>query len=480
MVFSSPFFLFIFLPTVLFLIAIARKNLHNGILLAASLFFYAWGNVSDVALLLVSISINYSTGLLLEKSEGRKAQLILGIAIGANLLLLGYFKYFNFFMHNLNGLISLTGAAPVKYGKVTLPIGISFFTFHALSYVIDVYRKRVKPQRSFPDMALYISFFPQLIAGPIVRYIDIAAQFQKRILSIEKVSAGIQRFIFGLAKKVIIANSMAYIADQLFDAPVVQLSTGAAWLGVIAYTFQIYFDFSGYSDMAIGLAKIFGFDFPENFNYPYRAESIKDFWRKWHISLSTWFRDFLYIPLGGSRGTELRTLMNLLFVFFCTGFWHGASWTFVIWGMFHGTFLLIERIGFDKLLSRSWKPIRIAYTLAVVMIGWVFFRAETFSGAIAYLGKMSFIHSKEHAQLFFSEYIDAKITFILLFAACYSLRLYRWLIEYIERYFYATNKMQFYQVFFNTSKCIISLTLFFITVCYLAGSTYNPFIYFRF
>lgn len=480
MVFSSPFFLFIFLPIIIFFVGIARKNLHNSILLLASLLFYAWGNVSDIPLLLVSITLNYSSGLFIQNAEGRKAQLFLVLGIGANLLLLGYFKYFNFFMDNINSLISVSGATPFKYGKVTLPIGISFFTFHSLSYIIDVYRKRVAAQRNFLDLALYISFFPQLIAGPIVRYIDIAGQFQKRILSIEKVSAGIQRFIFGLAKKVIVANSMAYLADQIFDAPVNHLSSAVAWLGVIAYTFQIYFDFSGYSDMAIGLAKVFGFDFPENFNYPYRAESIKDFWRKWHISLSTWFRDFLYIPLGGSRGTEFRTLMNLLFVFFCTGFWHGASWTFVIWGMFHGTFLLLERIGFDKILSRIWKPIRIAYTLLVVIIGWVFFRAETFTGALSYLGKMTSITSKEHVQLFLIEYIDVKIIFILLFATFYSLRLYRWLLELTEHWFASKNRIQSWQVFFNTCKFVISLSLFFISICYLAASTYNPFIYFRF
>lgn len=478
MLFSSPIFIFLFLPIVIFLIGVGRKSWHNVILLFASIFFYAWGALSQTPIFLFSIVSNYCFGLLINNADGKKAKLYLSIGVTVNLLLLGYFKYFNFLMENINALFSATGAKPIEYSKVALPIGISFFTFHAMSYIIDVYRKKVIVQKDLLDLALYISFFPQLIAGPIVRYIDVATQFQKRTLSLEKTTVGIQRFIFGFAKKVIVANAMAYLADKIFNAPIGEISAGTAWLGIIAYTFQIYFDFSGYSDMAIGLAKIFGFDFPENFNYPYIAQSIKEFWRRWHISLSTWFRDFLYIPLGGSKGSNAKTIRNLLIVFFCTGFWHGASWNFIVWGMFHGTFLLIERIGFDRVLSKVWKPIRIGYTLLVVMIGWVFFRADNLTAAIDYLGKMSFIASKGNVQMFLVEYLDTKTIFLLLFATLYSFGTFRWLIESIKKGF-NTNENGYQLVFYST-KFIVSASLFFITVLYMAGSTYNPFIYFRF
>ena len=417
MVFSAPIFIFLFLPIVIFLIVVAEKKLHNIILLCASLFFYAWGALAQTPIFIFSIVSNYCFGLLIAKAHGKKATLIVGMGIAVNLLLLGYFKYFNFLLENLNTLFSVTGLKLVAYEPVVLPIGISFFTFHAMSYIIDVYRKKVPAQKNFLDLALYISFFPQLIAGPIVRDIDVASQFQKRTLSLEKVSFGIQRFIFGFSKKVIIANAMAYLADKIFNTPLDQISNGTAWLGITAYTFQIYFDFSGYSDMAIGLAKIFGFDFPENFNYPYIAQSVKEFWRRWHISLSTWFRDFLYIPLGGSKGSNQKTIRNLLIVFFCTGFWHGASWNFIVWGMFHGLFLLLERIGLEKILTKAWKPIRIGYTLLVVMIGWVFFRATDLNHAIGYLNKMISIQGDENVQMFLIEYLDTKTIFLLLFSA---------------------------------------------------------------
>ena len=274
---------------------------------------------------------------------------------------------------------------------------------------------------------------------------------------------------------------MAYVADQIFALPTDQISPGLAWLGIVAYTFQIYFDFSGYSDMAIGLAKVFGFVFPENFNYPYISGSIKEFWRRWHISLSTWFKDYLYIPLGGNRKSEGRTIMNLLIVFFCTGFWHGASWNFVIWGLFHGIFLLIERIGWDKIIFKLWKPIRICYALLVVMIGWVFFRADNLTIAIGYVGKLSFISSTTHLQIVgLSEFLDAKIIFILILAALYSFRIFRWGIEFIEDIYKSKNKEQTYLMIFYSSKFTISIVLLFITIMYLASSTYNPFIYFRF
>ncbi|MGQ0828177.1 MAG: MBOAT family O-acyltransferase [Bacteroidota bacterium] len=479
MVFSSPFFIFVFLPAVLFLIGITRKYFHNIILLIASLFFYAWGSVSHSFIFIFSILLNYVFGLLIAKEKS--AKLFLGIAIIANLLLLGYFKYFNFFIENINSFLSGSNTQPIIIQNIVLPIGISFFTFHALSYIIDVYRGRVSAQRNLLDLALYISFFPQLIAGPIVRYIDVADQLNNRTLSLNKATTGIQRFIFGFAKKVIIANTMGAVVDQVFDIPTNQISSGLAWLGIIAYTFQIYFDFSGYSDMALGLAKVFGFNFPENFNYPYVAQSVKEFWRRWHISLSTWFRDFLYIPLGGNKKGKKRTIINLLIVFFCTGLWHGASWNFIIWGLFHGMFLLIERIGGDKIISHAWKPLRIGYTLLIVMVGWVFFRSENLEGAFGYLSRMSFIPSTTNLQMLsITEFINAKIIFILIVATLYSFGIFRWGIKLIEQSFRTINKEHSYQLVFHSGKFVTSMSLFLITLLYLAGSTYNPFIYFRF
>lgn len=477
MLFSSPIFIFVFLPIVLFLIGIGRKSLHNTILLIASLVFYSWGSLAQTPIFLFSIVLNYFFGIAINNRAGNQAKITLVLAVAVNLLILGYYKYFNFFIENINILGPYTGFKHIEHAKVTLPIGISFFTFHALSYVIDVYRKKVSVQKNLLDLALYISFFPQLIAGPIVRYYDVATQFTNRVMSLEKASFGIQRFVFGLSKKVIIANTLAYTADKIFDLPPGEISIGLSWLGIISYTMQIYFDFSGYSDMAIGLAKIFGFDFPENFNYPYSSESIKEFWRRWHISLSTWFRDFLYIPLGGNRGSELATTRNLLIVFFCTGFWHGASWTFIVWGMYHGTFLFLERTGFEKLLLRASKPIRMIYTFLVVIIGWVFFRADTLHGALEYISRMFFIPTQSTVNYFASEYLNKKLLIILVIACLYSFRIFRWILQWSSSKFETTT---LYPSIFQLSKFVISFLLLFLSCAYLAANTYNPFIYFRF
>ncbi len=472
--------MFVFLPIVILLIGFTKQKLHNAILLIASIFFYSWGSVSHTLILLSSIIINYVFGLLINNSPKGRSILYLGIAIAINIGLLGYFKYFNFFLDNINSGLLLFDKDLIEYRSVVLPIGISFFTFQAMSYIIDVYRKTTPVQKNIFDLALYISLFPQLIAGPIVRYFDIAGQLNKRTLSIDKAASGIQRFIFGLAKKVIIANSMAVIGDKIFALPISDISPGVAWLGLVAYTLQIYFDFSGYSDMAIGLGKIFGFNFPENFNYPYIAGSIKEFWRRWHISLSSWFRDYLYIPLGGSRKGEIRTYFNLSIVFLCTGIWHGASWNFVIWGIFHGIFIIIEKKGFDKILLKVWKPVQISYTLLVVMIGWVFFKIEAFNDAILYLEKLSFLSQATIQKVFVIEYLDYKALAILIFAILYSFRIFRWIIGKLEVWSHNMNLGHLYQVIFYSSKFAISISLFILTILYLAASTYNPFIYFRF
>ena len=370
-------FLWIFLPVVLLgnllLGKIFRKiQLQNLWLLLASLFFYAWGEPFYVLLLLASVVMNWVAGLLLERYAAQK-KLILAADVVLNLALLGYFKYCNFFLNTLDHLLPF-----VKFPRTTiaLPIGISFFTFQAMSYVIDLYRGRYKAQRNLFNLALYISFFPQLIAGPIVKYRDIDTQIMNREVTMERFALGVRRFIYGLGKKVVIANIMAQSADKIFKIEAGQMTTLAAWLGALFYTLQIYYDFSGYSDMAIGLGRMFGFEFLENFNYPYIASSVQDFWRRWHISLSSWFKEYLYIPLGGNRKGELRTYINLFIVFAVTGLWHGASWNFVGWGLYHGAFLILERIGFSKVVERMG-PLRYLYTFLVAMVGWVFFRVES-------------------------------------------------------------------------------------------------------
>ena len=376
-------FLWIFLPVVLLgnllLGKVFRKiQLQNFWLLLASLFFYAWGEPFYVLLLLVSVVMNWAAGLLLERytdatGSGAARKWILAGDVVLNLALLGYFKYCNFFLNTLDHLLPF-----VKLPRTTiaLPIGISFFTFQAMSYVIDLYRGRYRAQKNLFNLALYISFFPQLIAGPIVKYRDIDTQIMNREVTTEKMALGIRRFIYGLGKKVVIANIMAQSADKIFAIEQGQMTTLAAWLGALFYTLQIYYDFSGYSDMAIGLGRMFGFEFLENFNYPYIASSVQDFWRRWHISLSSWFKEYLYIPLGGNRKGTMRTYVNLFIVFAVTGLWHGASWNFVGWGLYHGAFLIIERIGFSKVVEKMG-PFKYLYTFLVAMVGWVFFRVES-------------------------------------------------------------------------------------------------------
>src|SRR5262245_50332754 len=355
-----------------------------------------------------------------KKVRVTRAKMVLASAIVVNLLVLGFFKYANFFADNVNTLFLALGVNPILVPRVLLPIGISFYTFHAISYVVDVYRGDAIAQKSPVHAALYLLLFPQLIAGPIIRYRDLADQLAKRTVTIDDFAYGVRRFVIGLGKKVLIANVVAAPADAIFAMPLAQLSAGHAWVGLVCYTLQIYFDFSGYSDMAIGLGRMFGFRFPENFRWPYVARSVQEFWRRWHISLSTWFRDYLYVPLGGSRVTPARMYANLVTVFFLCGLWHGASWNFVIWGLWHGAFLVVERLlatnprkhETTKLNQRahespetfsrfrgfevSWRH---AYTLAVVMIGWVFFRAETLPGAFAFLKAMAGVHPALPAPL---------------------------------------------------------------------------------
>jgi len=389
MVFSSPIFLFVFLPAVLAAYFLLRQRLSNLTLLTASLIFYAWGEQSYVLLMLGSSLLNYVFGLLVGNGDKKlSARVVLAIAVVFNLGLLAAFKYTGFFIDTLNRVSSWVGITPLDPVETHLPIGISFFTFQALSYVVDTYRGETKALRNPLDVALYISLFPQLIAGPIVRFREIADQIRHRVQDMSHISWGVTRFTLGLAKKVLVANVVAVPADRIFGLPADELTFGLAWLGMICYTLQIYFDFSGYSDMAIGLGSIFGFRFPENFNYPYVSRSIQEFWRRWHITLSSWFRDYVYIPLGGSRGSRLATYRNLVTVFLLCGLWHGASWNFILWGAYHGAFLVIERVGFKDLLSRGPRWLQHSYLLLVVMLGWVLFRAEDIGFALSYFGAL--------------------------------------------------------------------------------------------
>jgi len=384
MIFSSNVFIFLFLPITLLLYFFGNKEVRNLVLLVASLVFYAWGEPIYVCLMICSIIFNYSSALVMDHFENHTTvrKVMLWIAVVVNLLGLIYFKYIDFIITNVNVFFK----QDIALREVALPIGISFFTFQAMSYVIDVYWKNVKAQKSLIKIALYISLFPQLIAGPIVRYIDIEKDMDNRIIDFQKIYDGAKRFMLGFAKKILLADQIAPLADNAFAST--QLTAGVAWLGIITYSLQIYFDFSAYSDMAIGLGRIFGFEFMENFNYPYISKSIKEFWRRWHISLSTWFRDYVYIPLGGSRCSKARTYINLLTIFFLTGIWHGASWNFIVWGLFHGIFMLLERGKFGTFLEKCRDGIRRGYTLSVVLIGWVFFRAENLTLGLKYIGSM--------------------------------------------------------------------------------------------
>ena len=464
MVFSSFPFLWIFLPLVLLGTLLTRKRGSNLFLLAASLVFYAWGEPKYVLLLLFSITLNYLCGLMLERLKGTPYRgLMLATAIIINLALLGFFKYFNFF----TGILSdIAGHELIAPRSIALPIGISFYTFQSISYIADLYRGTIEVQRSWIDLALYISFFPQLVAGPIVKYREIADALHGRVLSWDRAADGLRRFCFGLAKKVVIANTLGYTVDQILSHPIEELSTLLCWTAAVFYTLQIYFDFSGYSDMAIGLANTLGFTFRENFDFPYRSLSIREFWRRWHISLSTWFRDYLYIPLGGNRKGQVRTLLNLSLVFFATGLWHGAQWTFVVWGLYHGFFMILERLAAAKTTFRlpSWLSFLCAQ-LAVVC-GWVFFRADDLGMALRQLQRMFIPYAGGNWS--FGEMMNLAtllIFVIAVFAAWGGGRLIASKVKGIAA---------------ESLSSVWALICLALSVVLLANAAHNPFIYFRF
>jgi len=477
MVFASPIFLFLFLPLTLAAYFAVPKGWRNGVLLVASLAFYAWGEAPYLALVLGSVAFNFIVGGAIGRSDHaarRKRWLVAGVA--GNLVVLGIFKYANFAVANVNALAPLLAITPIALASIPLPLGISFFTFHAISYVVDVYKGNARAEHNLPRFALYILLFPQLIAGPIIRWRDIAGQLPERAQRMADFAYGVRRFVLGLGKKVLVANTLGAVADRIFALPTSELTTPLAWLGLACYTLQIYFDFSGYSDMAIGLMRMFGFRILENFNYPYISRSIREFWRRWHISLSNWFRDYLYIPLGGNQRGERRAYANLVIVFLLCGLWHGASWPFVLWGIWHGVFLVVERAGLDGALRRLG-PLAHVYALAVVMGGWVLFRCDTFTHAIGYYAALLGHAAGDPARHPLAEYLDPFVAFTLVIGAIFSTPIARWLGQMRDRF--AANAGGGATLALGGDVAWLAVA-FVLASAFLAAGTYNPFIYFRF
>ncbi|UED81856.1 MBOAT family protein [Lysinibacillus sp. CD3-6] len=461
MVFSSLLFLFVFLPIVLMLYYCSPRNIKNFILFIMSLIFYAWGEPVYIVIMLVSTLTDYCFGLLLDKpnmsSVKRKGIVLCSIIV--NLMLLSYFKYADFLIHNINTILG----TDIPLTELPLPIGISFYTFQSMSYIIDVYRGTAKAQRNWIDFGTFVALFPQLVAGPIVTYNTIAQQLQHRAESISMFAEGVRRFIIGLAKKVLLANNIGLLWDTISSSNVETMPMLTAWLGIIAFAFQIYFDFSGYSDMAIGLGLMFGFRFNENFNKPYIAQSITDFWRRWHISLSSWFRDYVYIPLGGNRKGLAIQMRNILIVWLLTGFWHGASWNFIWWGLYFGVILIVEKWWGLTLLSRLPRLTRHFYAIFLILIGWVLFAFEQPSLIGKYLAAMFGFNGQSLWNNDTGYYFYTNIVLLLvLIMASIPMKLWKKTSEL------SLPHIAWYGI------------LYFLSVAYLVDATFNPFLYFRF
>ncbi len=474
MVFSSSVFLFLFLPLSLALyflpVGLDRQkeiSKKNFVLLAVSLIFYAWGEPTYIILMLISIYFNFNIGIDIEyqfeNGKDKKAKILFIASVIFNIFLLGYFKYAGFITENLNSIFGLS----IENKELPLPVGISFYTFQILSYVIDVYCKKVKAQKKLIPFASYITMFPQLIAGPIVQYSDIEKQLCERTVTKEKFADGIICFIRGLGKKVLFANTVGAVYTEILTHELSEVSMATAWLGIISYTLQIYFDFSGYSDMAVGLGKMMGFEFVRNFNFPYKAVSITDFWRRWHISLSSWFRDYIYIPLGGNRKGTVRTIINILIVWSLTGMWHGAQWNFIAWGAFYGILLIAEKYLLKDILEHIPKLVRHVLTMIVVMIGWVFFSSADLSSAFTYLGAMFGINANVIFDETASYLISGNGFAIVLMSLC--------AIGFFENTPKFRNKN-----LLVSSYAVLYTLIFILCIAYLISETYNPFLYFRF
>ena len=468
MLFSSIVFLFTFLPVTLLVYYLVPGRLKNIVLLLASLVFYAWGEPVYVILMVLSILFNYVSGIDIERNLENpfKAKQSLVIAVAVNLLILGFFKYYGFLIESLNAVLPVE----LPYKELALPIGISFYTFQTLSYIIDVYRGKVQVQKNLISFGVYVTMFPQLIAGPIVKYSDVEMQLRDRNITMEKFGDGAIYFVRGLAKKVLIANMTGLVFTKVSAITFSEMSVLTAWIGGIAYTFQIYFDFSGYSDMAVGLGKMLGFEFMKNFDYPYLSKSITEFWRRWHISLGTWFREYVYIPLGGNRKGKEQTILNLMIVWFLTGLWHGASWNFVMWGMYYGILLIIEKFMIGDRLEKVPGMFRHLYSLLFVMIGWVFFFSPTLGFAWKYLGVMFGVGAKTVVD---SMGIYLLITNLALFAIA-AVGSTAKVHEIFGRIVYGGYKVR------AVLACVIYAGMFLLSIAYLVTETYNPFLYFRF
>lgn len=467
MLFSSITFLYYFLPIVLLVYMLVPRKGKNIVLFLSSLIFYGWGEPKYIFLMLLSIIVNYILGLLIEKHQDTKlAKGWLILSVLFSLILLGFFKYSNFLIDNFN---FVTGYS-LQLLRITLPVGISFYTFQILSYTIDVYRKHTTAQKNIINLATYVVLFPQLIAGPIVRYVDVAAALEKRNHDIESLRCGLRRFIFGLTKKVLIANSLGELCNIFISTQ--EKSVLFYWLYAISFSLQIYFDFSGYSDMAIGLGRIFGFEFIENFNYPYISKNITEFWRRWHMSLGTWFRDYLYIPLGGNRVKKSRWLFNILLVWIFTGFWHGASWNFIFWGLLYAFMLIIEKLWLNKLLLKLPNWISHIYVIIVVMIGFVIFDAPNMSEAINRIIIMFGFGSTAISNTQ-SLYYLRSYGVILIIAVIGCTPFPKTCMTNISRRLYIHK-------IFTVLEPLICIVLLLITTAYLVDASFNPFLYFRF
>lgn len=465
MVFSSMFFMWVFLPLMLLGYYIVGKRYKNIFLVLGSLFFYAWGEPIYIFLMIISICFNWRMGIWIGTRDGNKRRLLI-IDLIVNISVLIVFKYLDMLLSTIN---TVLGYDRFPLAELALPIGISFYTFQVMSYIIDLYRGKYTAQRNIISLALYISFFPQLIAGPIVRYADINEQIESRTTSVEQMAVGIRRFIYGLGKKVILANTLAESAELIAEMNMVRVTGVFAWVGAVLYTLQIYYDFSGYSDMAIGIGKMFGFHFLENFDYPYLSKSISEFWRRWHISLGTWFKEYLYIPLGGNRKGKVRTYFNLLIVFAVTGLWHGASWNFVLWGIYYGLLIVLERMGFGQFLKKH-KLLAWFYSILAIVFGWVIFQQTDITRCVAYIVRMLLPWKYTETIYTLRELVSSRIL-LTMFAAVLGCGA----IQYWGKKWKLADKWEN-----SLPEMVFCIGIVVCSFMMLAGNSYNPFIYFRF
>lgn len=470
MIFSSIFFLFVFLPITLFLYYVVPWKFKNFMLLLCSLIFYAWGEPVYVFLMLFSIVFNYLSGIEIDgyrKNENTKMlRYSFWFTVIVNLAILGFFKYYGFLVNNLNAILPFE----IPYRELSLPIGISFYTFQTLSYIIDVYKGVVPVQKNFVSFGAYVTMFPQLIAGPIVRYTDVDAQLSKRTHSLYKFGQGVSWFLRGLGKKVLLANNIGMTYDAIAAILPAERSVLTAWIGCIAYAMQIYFDFGGYSDMAIGLGKMFGFEFIKNFDYPYISKSVTEFWRRWHISLGTWFREYVYIPLGGNRVSRAKHIRNILIVWMLTGFWHGAAWNFMLWGLYYGLLLLAEKLFLAPKLEKLPDKAQQAYCFILVLFGWVLFFSPTLKDAFVYIGNMFGIGGSGFIDSTGLYYLAQNLILLVICALCST----PWLWKKFRRFTLQKGKYP------SVAAAVIYTAIFIFSIAYLVNATYNPFLYFRF